>query len=74
MQLFRAAVNATPGQPAYRVTLIRLLAVRGNLTAARQQFTQLGTAARMAMSSSTLRQLQSCLAPGQSGAGCANAK
>lgn len=74
LRLFRAAVTAAPNQPVYRVTLIRLLAVTGNLAAARAELAQITPGARLALSSSTLRQLQSCLAPGQNGQGCANAK
>jgi hypothetical protein len=65
-------VAASPGEPIYRVTLVRLLAVTGHLDAARREFAKIRPDQRLMIGPATVHQLESCLAPGQSGAGCAN--
>jgi hypothetical protein len=72
MALFRRSVDVSPGEPIYRVTLVRLLAVTGHLDAARREFAKIRPDQRLMLGPSTVHQLESCLAPGQSGAGCAN--
>jgi hypothetical protein len=72
LALFRRAVQVSPGEPIYRVTLVRLLAVTGHLNAARSEFGKIRPDQRLMLGPSTVRQLERCLAPGQTGAGCAN--
>ena len=72
LTLFHHAVQIDPGEPIYRVTLVRLLAVTGHLKDARAEFAKIGSDQRLMLGPSVVHQLQSCLAPGQNGAGCAN--
>ena len=73
LALFRRAVRVSPGEPIYRVTLVRLLAVTGHLDAARSEFGKIRSDQRLMLGPSTVHQLERCLAPEQNGAGCANA-
>ncbi len=70
LALFRRAVQIDPGQPIYRVTLVRLLAVTGHLEAARAEFARIPPAQRLMLEPAVVRQLTECLAQGQSGMGC----
>jgi hypothetical protein len=72
LELFQRSVALSPGEPIYRVTLVRLLAVTGHLNAARSAFAKIRPDQRLMLGPSTVHQLETCLAPGQTGVGCAN--
>ncbi len=72
MKLFRAAVRISPRTPIYRVTLVRLLAVTGHMDEARAEFERISPDQRLILGPAMVHQLQSCLAPRQTGASCAN--
>ena len=72
LALFKRAVEIDPGEPIYRVTLVRLLAVTGHVQQARAEFAKIGADQRLMLGPATVHQMESCLAPGQNGTGCAN--
>ncbi len=72
LRLFQRTVQIDPGQPVYRVTLVRLLAVTGHVDRARAEFAKITPDQQLMLGPATVRQMQACLAPGQSGTGCGN--
>jgi hypothetical protein len=72
LALFKRAVEIDPGEPIYRVTLVRLLAVTGHVQQARAEFAKIGADQRLMLGPATVHQMESCLAAGQNGTGCAN--
>ncbi len=72
LALFERAVAIDPGEPIYRVTLVRLLAVTGHVQQARAEFAKIGADQRLMLGPATVHQMESCLAAGQTGTGCAN--
>ena len=72
LALFKRAVEIDPGEPIYRVTLVRLLAVTGHVQQARAEFAKIGADQRLMLGPATVHQMENCLAAGQNGTGCAN--
>lgn len=70
IDLLNKAVTVAPREPAYRITLVRLLALYGSVDAARGEFEELTPAERMSLDPGVYERLDKCLATRQTTISC----